>query len=260
MKTLLRHVALKLKSVLKNELDIPVFHDDQHGTAIVVLAALLNSLRLVDKQKSSVRVVVCGAGSAGIAIAKLLLRDGFLNIVLVDKNGILNSIQPWMNWAQKEIAETINPERLSGNLAVAVAGSDIFIGVSGPNVLTEEMVASMNYDAIVLAMANPDPEILPHLAKRAGARVVGTGRSDFPNQVNNVLAFPGIFKGVLQARASAITDEMKIAAAYAIAELVDAKELDANYILPTALDRRVGPHVANAVIAVAADARSKLLR
>jgi malate dehydrogenase (oxaloacetate-decarboxylating) len=240
--------CFEIEERLKKELDIPVFHDDQHGTAIVVLAALINALRLVEKQKSNVRVVVCGAGSAGIAIAKLLLRDGFENLVLVDKNGILNIDADWMNWAQREMAEQTNRENLFGGLKEACANADVFIGVSGPNVLTEEMVASMNQNAIVLAMANPDPEILPQLAQKAGARVVGTGRSDFANQVNNVLAFPGIFRGVLEARARAITEEMKVAAAYAIAELVLPTELTEDYIIPAALDRRVGPHVAAAIV------------
>jgi malate dehydrogenase (oxaloacetate-decarboxylating) len=194
--------------------------------------------------------VICGAGSAGIAIAKLLQQDGFQNIVMVDKSGILCRNAPWMNWAQCEIAECTNPQNIAGTLANAMAGADVFVGVSGPGVVSQEMVKSMAANAIVLAMANPEPEILPHLALEAGARIVGTGRSDFPNQVNNVLAFPGIFKGVLEARAKAITESMKIAAAYAIAELVSHAELSENHILPLALDKRVGPHVAAAILRV----------
>jgi malate dehydrogenase (oxaloacetate-decarboxylating) len=242
--------CFEIEDRLKKELDIPVFHDDQHGTAIVVLAALVNALRLVNKSKTQARVVVCGAGSAGIAITKLLQRDGFGNIVMVDKLGILCRGAEWMNWAQREMAECTNPQNLTGHLANAMAGADIFVGVSGPGIVSQDMVKSMAKDAIVLAMANPEPEILPHLALKAGARIVGTGRSDFPNQVNNVLAFPGIFKGVLEARAKAITEEMKIAAAYAIAELVGPRDLNDNHILPLALDKRVGPHVAAAILRV----------
>lgn len=248
--------CFEIEEHLKNALDIPVFHDDQHGTAIVVLAALINSLKLVTKNKETVRVVVCGSGSAGIAIAKLLLLDGFKNILMVDKKGILAKSETWLNWAQKEMAECTNPSQETGSLASALNNADVFVGVSGPNVLTVEMVRTMAPNAIVLAMANPDPEILPHLAKEAGARIVGTGRSDFPNQVNNVLAFPGIFKGALEARARAITDSMKLAAAYAIAQLVYESELNENYIIPSALDRRVGAHVAAAVIKVAQESRT----
>ncbi len=242
--------CFEIEERLKRELDIPVFHDDQHGTAIVVLAALINALRLVDKSKTTTRVVICGAGSAGIAIAKLLQQDGFQNIVMVDKLGILCRDAAGMNWAQCEIAQSTNPQNIAGTLANAMSGADVFVGVSGPGIVSQEMVKSMAPNAIVLAMANPEPEILPHLALEAGARIVGTGRSDFPNQVNNVLAFPGIFKGVLQARAKAITESMKIAAAYAIAELVASHELSASHILPTALDKRVGPHVAAAILRV----------
>jgi malate dehydrogenase (oxaloacetate-decarboxylating) len=240
--------CFEIERRLTDELDIPVFHDDQHGTAIVVLAALINALRLVEKSANTSRVVICGAGSAGIAIAKLLRLQGFERILLVDRLGILAPDLDWLNWAQREMATLTNPQGETGLLADAVSGADIFIGVSAPNVLSEAMVASMAPDAIVFAMANPDPEILPHLAKRAGARIVGTGRSDFPNQVNNVLAFPGIFRGALQARARRITEEMKLAAARAIASLVTDDELSEEQILPKSLDRRVAPHVAEAVI------------
>jgi malate dehydrogenase (oxaloacetate-decarboxylating) len=239
--------CFEIEERLQNELAIPVFHDDQHGTAIVVLAALINALRLVQKEKTSVRVVICGAGSAGIAIAKLLQQDGFSNIVMVDKNGILHPGETWMNWAQQEMAHTTNPENLLGSLATAMSNADIFVGVSGPNTVSKDMVQSMAPKAIVLAMANPIPEILPHLAREAGAYIVGTGRSDFPNQVNNVLAFPGIFKGALEARAQRITTAMKLAAAYAIASLVSEAELSPQCIIPSALNRQVGPRVAAAV-------------
>ncbi len=240
--------CFEIEQRLTQELDIPVFHDDQHGTAIVVLAALINALRLVGKPAATSRVVICGAGSAGIAIAKLLRLQGFERILLVDRQGILAPGLDWLNWAQREMATLTNSEGQTGTLADAVAGADIFVGVSAPNILTEAMVSSMAPSSIVFAMANPDPEILPQNAKRAGARIVGTGRSDFPNQVNNVLAFPGIFRGALQARARRITEAMKLAAARAIASLVTDEELNEEHILPKALDRRVAVRVAEAVM------------
>lgn len=235
---------------LKQELDIPVFHDDQHGTAIVVLAGLINSLKIVGKSIKNIKVVINGAGAAGIAIAKLLLKFGIENITLCDKNGILHEDENWLNFAQKEIAEKTNPEKLRGSLKEAIKGADVFIGVSAGNIVSTDMIKSMNKDPIVFAMANPIPEIMPDLAKKAGARIVGTGRSDFPNQINNVLAFPGIFKGALKCRKQ-ITDEMKIAAALAIAEFVPEKELSADRILPKPFEAGIADKVAEAVIKVA---------
>ena len=243
--------CFEIEERLKKELNIPVFHDDQHGTAIVVLAAVLNALKVAKKQIEHVKVVVNGAGSAGIAITKLLLKAGFNNIIVVDKLGILAKGQEWMNWAQSELAEETNQACEVGTLKDALMGADVFIGVSAPNIVTGEMVQSMNKDAIIFAMANPTPEIMPDVAKAAGALVVGTGRSDFPNQVNNVLVFPGIFKGALQARVSQITEDMKLAAAKAIAQMVPDNELHAEYILPPAFAEGVADHVAEAVRSVA---------
>ena len=232
---------------LKEICDIPVFHDDQHGTAIVLGAALINALKVVDKKIDQVRVVINGAGSAGIAIANFLLGLGVRDMILCDKIGTLVVGKDGMTSAQAEMAEKTNKDKLDGTLADAMKGADVFIGVSAPNIVNEEMVASMNAGAIVFPMANPTPEIAPDLALKAGAAVVGTGRSDFNNQINNVLAFPGIFRGALDARASAITEEMKYAAAYGIASLVADDELSADYIIPKAFDERVGKTVAKAV-------------
>lgn len=239
--------CFEIETRLKELLDIPVFHDDQHGTAIVVLAGIINALKITGKQKETCRIVVNGAGSAGIAISKLLLRYGFRHLILCDKSGILNKQTPDLNWMQKEMTEVTNLEGKSGTLADALAGADIFIGVSAPGIVTPEMVASMNTDSILFAMANPVPEIMPDLAKKAGAKIIGTGRSDFPNQVNNVVAFPGIFKGALEGRAKQITEEMKLAAALAIASLVPENELNENNILPEAFDPRVAETVSAAV-------------
>lgn len=239
--------CFEIETRLKSLLDIPVFHDDQHGTAIVVLSGIINSLKVVKKEKEACRVVVNGAGSAGIAISRLLLRYGFANVTLCDKAGILNEHTPDLNWAQQEMVKMTNPEHKEGMLADALAGADIFVGVSAPDIVTEQMVASMNRDAILFAMANPVPEIMPDIAKKAGARIVGTGRSDFPNQVNNVVAFPGIFKGVLEGRASQITEEMKLAAAVAIASLVPDDKLNEDNIMPEAFDPRVAETVSRAV-------------
>lgn len=232
---------------LNDLLDIPVFHDDQHGTAIVVLSALINALRFVGKQAASARVVVNGAGAAGIAIARLLVAYGFQNVIMCDRQGILHSAQTGMNEAQTAMLALTNPRDEAGTLADAIQGADIFVGVSAPGVLTEAMVHTMADDAIVFAMANPTPEIFPDEAKRAGAAVVGTGRSDFPNQINNVIAFPGIFKGALEARAERITEEMKLAAAEALAQLVSDEELSADFVMPDPFDPRIAPAVAKAV-------------
>ena len=239
--------CFEIESRLKELLDIPVFHDDQHGTAIVVLAGIINSLKLVKKQKETCKVVINGAGSAGIAICKLLLNYGFQNIIMCDKSGILQEGNDGLTWAHEEIMKVTNPNRETGLLADAMKGSDIFIGVSAPNIVTKDMVSSMNQDAILFAMANPVPEIMPDLAKEAGARIVGTGRSDFPNQVNNIVAFPGIFKGALEGRASQITEEMKLAAAEAIANLVDDRELNEDNIMPQPFDERIATVVSEAV-------------
>ena len=232
---------------LKEICDIPVFHDDQHGTAIVLGAALINALKVVKKDISAVRVVINGAGSAGIAIANFLLKMGVKNMILCDKAGTLYDGKDGMTFAQAELAKITNKEKLDGTLKDAMKGADVFIGVSAPGIVSEEMVASMNKGAIVFPMANPTPEISPELALKAGAAVVGTGRSDYNNQINNVLAFPGIFRGALDARASAITEEMKLSAAYGIASLVSDEELSAEYIIPKAFDERVGKTVAKAV-------------
>lgn len=239
--------CFEIEERLKELLDIPVFHDDQHGTAIVVLAGVINALKVTGKVKEACRVVVNGAGSAGVAITKLLLTYGFKNVTMCDINGIIVKSSPNLNWMQEKMTEVTNPEGKTGTLADALVGADIFVGVSAPDIVTKEMVASMNQDAILFAMANPVPEIMPDLAKEAGAKVVGTGRSDFPNQVNNVVAFPGIFKGALEGRAAQITEEMKLATAKAIAGLVPDEELHENNILPEAFDPRVADAVSKAV-------------
>ena len=239
--------CFEIEERLKEILDIPVFHDDQHGTAIVVLAGVINALKVVGKKKEDCRVVVNGAGSAGVAITRLLLTYGFPNIIMCDKVGIVSKDTEGLNWMQKKMTEVTNLNNETGSLADALKGADIFIGVSAPNIVTPEMVASMNHDSILFAMANPVPEIMPDVAKVAGARVVGTGRSDFPNQVNNVVAFPGIFKGALEGRATQITEEMKLAAAEAIAGLVPADKLSDDNIMPEAFDPQVAEVVANAV-------------
>lgn len=239
--------CFEIEERLKEILDIPVFHDDQHGTAIVVLAGIINALKVVGKEKENCKVVVNGAGSAGIAITKLLLTYGFTNVILCDKVGIVSKETEGLNWMQQEMTKVTNPNNETGSLADALKGADIFVGVSAPNIVTPEMVSSMNHDSILFAMANPVPEIMPDVAKAAGARVVGTGRSDFPNQVNNVVAFPGIFKGALEGRASQITEEMKLAAAIAIAGLVPEEELSDENIMPEAFDPKVADVVAEAV-------------
>ena len=239
--------CFEIEERLKEILDIPVFHDDQHGTAIVVLAGVINALKVVGKKKEDCRVVGNGAGSAGVAITKLLLTYGFPNIIMCDRVGIVSKDTEGLNWMQKKMTEVTNLNNETGSLADALKGADIFIGVSAPNIVTPKMVASMNRDSILFAMANPIPEIMPDVAKAAGARVVGTGRSDFPNQVNNVVAFPGIFKGALEGRATQITEEMKLAAAEAIAGLVPADKLSDDNIMPEAFDPQVAEVVANAV-------------
>ena len=239
--------CFEIEERLKEILDIPVFHDDQHGTAIVVLAGIINALKVVNKKKEDCKVVVNGAGSAGIAITKLLLTYGFHNVILCDKVGIVGKDTPGLNWMQQKMTETTNPYNETGSLADALKGADIFVGVSAPNIVTPDMVSSMNKDSILFAMANPVPEIMPNEAKAAGARIVGTGRSDFPNQVNNVVAFPGIFKGALEGRAVQITEEMKLAAAHAIAGLVPEDQLKEDHIMPEAFDPQVAEVVAAAV-------------
>ena len=239
--------CFEIEKKLKEKCDIPVFHDDQHGTAIVVAAGLTNALRYVHKEFSEAKVVINGAGSAGISICRLLLELGIGDVVLVDRNGILAPGEEWMNPAQKEMAEITNKERLHGDLKTAMKGRDIFVGVSAPNIVTSEMVSTMADDAIVFAMANPTPEIMPDEAKKGGAKVVATGRSDFPNQINNVLVFPGVFRGAFDVRASDINEEMKIAASKAITALISDEELSADNIIPKAFDKRVGPAVAKAV-------------
>ncbi len=239
--------CFEIEERLKTLLDIPVFHDDQHGTAIVVLAGIINALKVVHKQKEHCKVVVNGAGSAGIAITKLLLTYGFTNVILCDKTGILSKNSEHLNFMQSEMVQLTNPGQLTGTLADAMQEADIFIGVSAPGIVTQEMAASMKKDAILFAMANPVPEIMPDAAKAAGVRIVGTGRSDFPNQVNNVVAFPGIFKGALEGRATRITEEMKLAAAHAIAGLVPEDELSDTNILPEAFRPEVARVVAEAV-------------
>lgn len=239
--------CFEIEERLKELLDIPVFHDDQHGTAIVVLAGIINAMKVTGKDTESSKVVVNGAGSAGVAITKLLLTYGFKHVTMCDINGILGKDSKDLNWMQEKMVEVTNLEQKTGKLADALKGADIFVGVSAPNIVTPEMVASMNKDAILFAMANPVPEIMPDIAKAAGAKVVGTGRSDFPNQVNNVVAFPGIFKGALEGRATAITEDMKLATAKAIAGLVPDEELNENNILPEAFDPRVADVVSRAV-------------
>ena len=239
--------CFEIEERLKATLDIPVFHDDQHGTAIVVLAGIINALKVVGKKKEDCKVVVNGAGSAGVAITKLLLTYGFPYIIMCDKVGIVSKSTEGLNWMQQKMTEVTNPKNETGTLADALKGADIFVGVSAPNIVTPEMVASMNHDSILFAMANPVPEIMPDVAKAAGARVVGTGRSDFPNQVNNVVAFPGIFKGALEGRATQITEEMKLAAAHALAGLVPDDELSDINILPEAFLPEVAEVVAEAV-------------
>jgi malate dehydrogenase (oxaloacetate-decarboxylating) len=239
--------CFEIERRLKQVLDIPVFHDDQHGTAIVVLAALINSCKLIGKQFTQITAVINGAGSAGIAIAKLLLKFGLEDVIVCDRNGIITPDSENLNWAKEEIAQITNKKGKKGDLKLALEGADVFIGVSSANVLTSEMIAGMNPDSIVFALANPIPEIMPDLALKAGAKIVGTGRSDFPNQINNVLAFPGVFRGALDVQAREINDEMKIAAAYAISSLVDKSELKPEYIIPSPFDSRVARAVANAV-------------
>lgn len=239
--------CFEIEERLKEILDIPVFHDDQHGTAIVVLAGIINALKVVGKKKEDCRVVVNGAGSAGVAITRLLLTYGFPHITMCDKVGIVSKKTEGLNWMQQKMTEVTNLEQQTGTLADAMKGADIFVGVSAPGIVSAEMVASMNKDAILFAMANPVPEIMPDVAKDAGARVVGTGRSDFPNQVNNVVAFPGIFKGALEGRATKITEEMKLAAANAIASLVPDDELSDDNIMPEAFNPKVAEVVAAAV-------------
>ena len=239
--------CFEIERKLKEKCDIPIFHDDQHGTAIVVLAGLMNALKVVGKKKEEVKVVTVGAGAAGISIVKMLLSAGFTNITMCDKMGALHEGCPGMNWAQAEMAERTNPDQTPGTLAEKLVGADVFIGTSAPGIVTGEMVASMNKDAIVFACANPTPEIFPEEAKAAGAKVVSTGRSDYPNQINNVLVFPGVFRGTFDVRASDINEEMKLAAAMAIADLISEEELTAENIIPKPFDSRVGPAVAAAV-------------
>ena len=239
--------CFEIEQKLKEKCDIPVFHDDQHGTAVVVLSGLLNALKVVGKKKEEVKVVTVGAGAAGIAIVKMLLSAGFKNITMCDKQGALYVGCPGMNWAQAEMAQRTNPDQTPGTLAEKLVGADVFIGTSAPGLVTRQMVETMNRDAIIFACANPTPEIFPEEAKAGGARIVSTGRSDYPNQINNVLAFPGIFRGVFDVRASDINEEMKLAAAEALANLISDEELSDEYIMPAALDDRVAKTVAKAV-------------
>ncbi|MFD3157680.1 NADP-dependent malic enzyme [Haloimpatiens sp. FM7330] len=245
--------CFEIEKRLKEELDIPVFHDDQHGTAVVTCAALINSLKIVNKKIEDLKVVMSGAGAAGVAIAKMLINLGVKDILLCDRKGIVCEGNPRNNVSKEKIAKITNREKKEGTLADALNGADVFVGVSAPGIVTEEMVKTMNKDAIVFAMANPIPEIMPELAKKAGARIYGSGRSDFPNQINNVLAFPGIFRGALDVRAKEINEEMKVAAAYAIAEIIKEDELTEEYIIPDALDERVASNVAKAVGKAAKD-------
>ena len=239
--------CFEIEERLKATLDIPVFHDDQHGTAIVVLAAIINALKVEPKDMNVCRVVVSGAGAAGVAITKLLLNYGFKNIVMCNSKGIVSQGDVRLNWMQKKMAEITNPDHLTGSLADALNGADIFIGVSAPGIVTADMVSSMNKDPFIFAMANPTPEIMPDVAKAAGAAIIGTGRSDFPNQINNVVAFPGIFRGALEGRARQITEKMKLAAAHAIADLVPESELSRENIMPEAFDPKVADAVSQAV-------------
>ena len=239
--------CFEIEKRLKEICDIPIFHDDQHGTAVVVLAGVLNALKVVKKDIKNVKIVVNGLGAAGTAISKMLIAAGAQNMVLVDRFGIINENDEFLGEERQNLARTTNPEKLVGGLDVAIKNADVFVGVSAPNILSEEMVKSMNSDAIVFAMANPTPEIMPDKAKEAGARVVGTGRSDFPNQINNVLVFPGIFRGALDCGATAITEEMKLAAAFALANHIPENELNEENIIPSALDRNVAFEIAEAV-------------
>jgi len=239
--------CFEIERKLKEKCDIPIFHDDQHGTAVIVLAGLLNALKVVGKKKEDVKVVTVGAGAAGIAIVKMLLSAGFKNITMCDRQGALYVGCPGMNWAQKEMAAITNPDQTGGTLAEKLVGADVFIGTSAPGLVTREMVATMNRDAIIFACANPNPEIFPEEAKAGGAKVISTGRSDYPNQINNVLVFPGLFRGTFDVRASDINEEMKLAAAEAIAGLIEDDALNENYIIPAAFDPRVGKAVAAAV-------------
>ena len=239
--------CFEIERKLKKKCDIPIFHDDQHGTAVITLAGLTNALKVVGKKKEDVKVVTSGAGAAAISIVKLLLSAGFKNITMCDRKGAIYKGRDGLNWIKEEMAEVTNPEHKSGSLADMLVGADVFIGVSAPGMVTTEMVRTMNKDAIIFACANPTPEIFPDDAKAGGAAVVSTGRSDFPNQINNVLAFPGIFRGAFDVRASDINEEMKMAAAKALAELISEDELSADYIIPKAFDKRVGPAVAKAV-------------
>ena len=239
--------CFEIERKLKEKCDIPIFHDDQHGTAIVTLAGLLNALKVVGKKKEDVKIVTSGAGAAAISIVKLLLSAGFKNVIMTDRTGAIYAGRDGLNWIKEEMAQVTNLDKVSGKLADVIVGADVFIGVSAPGTLTTEMVKTMNKDAIVFACANPTPEIFPEDAKAGGARVISTGRSDYPNQVNNVLAFPGIFRGTFDVRASDINEEMKMAAAIAIAGLISDEELNEDYIIPAAFDPRVGPAVAKAV-------------
>jgi malate dehydrogenase (oxaloacetate-decarboxylating) len=246
--------CFEIERKLKEKLSIPVFHDDQHGTAIIVLAGLMNALRLTKKKMKDLVVVINGSGAAGVAIAKIILNVGVQDMLMVDRTGIIfKGREKGMNWAKDEIADATNKNKKQGNLAAALVGADVFIGVSEANIVTEEMVKSMNKDAIIFAMANPVPEIDPDLAKKAGAKVVGTGRSDYPNQINNVLAFPGVFRGTFDVRATTINEEMKLAAAKALSELISDDELAEDYIIPMPFDTRVRPAVAKAVAQAARD-------
>ena len=245
--------CFEIERKLKELCDIPIFHDDQHGTAVVVLAGLINALRVVNKDLATVKIVVNGLGAAGTAISKMLIAAGAKNLVLVDKRGIIDENDELLGEERQALATITNPEKLTGDLSVAIKNADVFVGVSAPGILTEEMVGTMNTDAVVFAMANPTPEIMPQKAKAAGARVVGTGRSDFPNQINNVLVFPGIFKGALECGATTITDEMKVAAAYALANHIPQNELNEENIIPSALDRCVAAEVAEVVKRVAVE-------
>ena len=239
--------CFEIERKLKEKCDIPIFHDDQHGTAVITLAGLTNALKVVGKKKENVKIVTVGAGAAGVSIVKMLLSAGFRNITMCDRQGALYDGAPGMNWAQAEMAKITNPDQTPGTLAEKLVGADVFIGTSAPGIVTKEMVATMNKDAIIFACANPTPEIYPDEAKAGGAKVVSTGRSEYPNQINNVLAFPGIFRGAFDVRASDINEEMKIAAANALANLITDEELNENYIIPAAFDPRVGPAVAKAV-------------
>lgn len=239
--------CFEIERKLKERCDIPIFHDDQHGTAVITLAGLTNALKVVGKKKEDVRIVTSGAGAAAIAIVKLLLSAGFWNVTMCDRKGVIYKGREGLNWIKEEMAEVTNLERRAGSLADMLVGADVFIGVSAPGTVTTEMVKTMNKDAIVFACANPTPEIFPEDAKAGGAKVVSTGRSDYPNQINNVLAFPGIFRGAFDVRASNINEEMKVAAAHALAELISESELSEDYIIPKAFDHRVGPAVAKAV-------------